>query len=253
MNYNESEQFTLYPAIDLRQGRCVRLYQGDPNAETVFSDDPVATAQRWVAEGAEWLHVVNLDGAFEQASQNPAAVQAIARAVPVPIQFGGGLRTLDDLTAAFDWGIARAVIGTAAVRDPALLDAALQRFGPERLAVGIDARDGQVAIRGWQETSELTALDLAERVKAQGVTHLIYTDISRDGTLAGPNIAKTGELAHRTSLRLIASGGIGTLDHLRQLRWLAPYGVEGAIIGQALYTGAFRLADAKHLLETFSP
>lgn len=243
----------IYPAIDLRRGRCVRLHQGDPSAETVYSDDPVATAQRWVSEGAEWLHVVNLDGAFEEASDNPRAVQAIAHSVSVPIQFGGGLRTLDDIAAALDWGVARVVLGTVAVREPELVAEAVRRFGVERIAVGIDARDGKVAIRGWQEQSEMTALELAERVKAAGVERIVYTDISRDGTLAGPNVARTGELAQRSRLRVIASGGVGSLDDLRQLRWIEPFGVEGVIVGQALYTGAVHLPAARRLLASEVP
>lgn len=243
----------IYPAIDLRRGRCVRLHQGDPAAETVYSDDPVATAGRWVAEGARWLHVVNLDGAFEEASDNPRAVQAIVRAVPVPVQFGGGLRTLDDIAAALEWGVARVVLGTVAVREPELVAEAVRRFGGDRIAVGIDARDGKVAIRGWQEQSRLTALELAERVKAAGVVRIVYTDISRDGTLAGPNVARTGELAQRSGLRVVASGGVGSLDDLRRLRWIEPYGVEGVIVGQALYTGAIRLPAARRLLESEVP
>lgn len=238
----------LYPAIDLRHGRCVRLYQGDPAAETFFSDDPVGTAARWVAEGAEWLHVVNLDGAFGESSDTPKAVQAIVQSVPLPVQFGGGLRTSDDIEAALGWGVARVVLGTAAVREPELVAEAVRRYGAARIAVGIDAREGRVAIRGWQEESELTALDVALRAKAAGAQRIIYTDIGRDATLLGPNVAATGELAQLSGLQVIASGGVGSLDHLRQLRWIEPYGVEGVIVGQALYTGVVRIPDALRML-----
>lgn len=243
----------VYPAIDIRRGRCVRLYRGDPSAETVYGDDPVAMAERWVAEGAEWLHVVNLDGALEEESDTPKAVQAIVRTVSIPVQVGGGLRTLDDMAAALDWGVARIILGTVAVREPELVEEAIRRFGAERVVVGIDARDGKVAIRGWKEQSELSALELAARMKALGVERLVYTDISRDGMLEGPNVARTGELAQQSGLRVIASGGVGSLDHLRQLRWIEPFGVDGVIVGQALYTGAVSLPAARRLLESEVP
>ncbi len=240
------EQFTItvFPAIDLRRGRCVRLVRGDPNAETVYGDDPVAAAERWVAEGAEWLHVVNLDGAFGEDSPNPRAVQAIVRAVPVPVQFGGGLRTLADVERALEWGVARVVLGTVAVTNPDLVRQVVERFGPERVVVAVDARDDRVVTHGWQSEAPLDIFTLAEQVKQLGVQRLLYTDVTRDGTLSGPNIARTGELAHRSGLRVIASGGVRSLDDILQVRWLAGYGVEGVVVGQALYKGLVSLAEA---------
>lgn len=237
----------IFPAIDLRRGRCVRLYQGDPEQETVFSDDPVATALRWADEGATWLHVVNLDGALGEQGENPAALRRIVAALAprgIPVQFGGGLRTLEDVAAALEWGVARVILGTAAIRAPEMVQKAIAQHGAERITVGLDARDGQVAIEGWQQSSGVAVLELAHQMKALGVRRVVYTDIARDGTHTGPNIAKTGELAQQSGLTVIASGGVGTLDHLRQVRWLAPYGVEGTIVGRALYDGAFSLRDA---------
>lgn len=234
----------VFPAIDLRRGRCVRLRQGDPDAETVYSDDPVATAERWVNEGAEWLHVVNLDGAFGEDSPNPAAVQAILAAVSVPVQFGGGLRSLEDVERALNWGVERVILGTVAVTQPDVVAVAVETFGAERIVVGIDARDRTVAIRGWQEESEMDALVVAMRMKERGVKRVVYTDITRDGTLEGPNVARTGELAQLSGLRFIASGGVGSLDDILQVRWIEPYGVEGVIVGQALYKGLVDLDAA---------
>jgi len=240
------EEFSIavFPAVDLRRGRCVRLVRGDPRAETVYGDDPVAVAERWAAEGAEWLHVVNLDGAFGEDSPNPKAVQAIVRAVTVPVQFGGGLRTLADVEQALSWGVARVVLGTVAVTNPDLVRHAVERFGAERIVVAVDARDTRVVTHGWQAEAELDIFTLAERVKQLGVERLLYTDVTRDGTLSGPNIARTGELAHRSGLRVIASGGVRSLDDIVQVRWLAGYGVEGVVVGQALYKGLVSLAEA---------
>jgi phosphoribosylformimino-5-aminoimidazole carboxamide ribotide isomerase len=225
----------------------VRLVQGDPNQETVFGDDPVAMALRWAVEGAEWLHVVNLDGAFGEESENPAAVRHIVEALGrrrIPVQYGGGLRTLDDVEAALGWGVARVILGTVAVREPEMVRAAVERFGAERIIVGIDARDGMVATQGWQETSAVRVLDLAQQMKALGATRVVYTDIGQDGTNRGVNVAKTGELAQKSGLKVIASGGVGSLDDLIQVRWIRPYGVEGAIVGRALYEGRFTLREA---------
>nr|WP_290668896.1 1-(5-phosphoribosyl)-5-[(5-phosphoribosylamino)methylideneamino]imidazole-4-carboxamide isomerase [Ardenticatena sp.] len=234
----------IFPAIDIRHGRCVRLLKGDPNAETVYGNDPVAMAERWVREGAEWLHVVNLDGAFGEATETVDAVKAIVRAVDIPVQFGGGLRTFDDIAEALDWGVARVVLGTVAVTNPDLVSRAIDTFGAARIVVGIDARDRTVATHGWQQETGLDIIALVMRMKQRGVERIIYTDITRDGTLQGPNVARTGELAHLSKLRVIASGGIGSLDHIRQIRWIEPYGVEGVIVGKALYEGAFSLRDA---------
>jgi phosphoribosylformimino-5-aminoimidazole carboxamide ribotide isomerase len=239
----------VLPAIDLRHGRCVRLRQGRAEDETVFGDDPAAVARRWVEQGAEWLHVVNLDGAFGEAgtdSDRPINLQRLEEihaAVPqTPIQFGGGLRTLSDVETALALGAQRVILGTVAVQHPDLVDQAIQRFGPARIVVGIDARDGHVATHGWLETSDTTAIALGRAMVDRGVQLAVYTDIARDGMLSGVNVAATSALARDTGLRVIASGGVASLDDLRGLK--AEGTIEGVIIGQALYTGAVSLPDA---------
>jgi phosphoribosylformimino-5-aminoimidazole carboxamide ribotide isomerase len=263
----------IYPAIDLRRGQCVRLRQGDPDAETVFGEDPVEMALHWVAQGAQWLHVVNLDGAFSKvptsapiASRPSAVVQRldnpndtlssselpinlrclkqIRQAVSVPIQFGGGLRSLGDVELAFEMGADRVVLGTAAVKEPELVRIAVERWGADRIVVGIDAKDGKVAIHGWQEVSEIDAIDLAHHMKCLGVRRIVYTDIGRDGMLSGVNIESTASLGDMTDLMVIASGGVASLYDIRQLKRHEHYNVEGVIVGQALYTGALDLAAA---------
>lgn len=234
------DDFTVYPAIDLRSGRVVRLAQGDPARQTTYGDDPAATAREWQAQGAEWAHVVNLDGAFGQAAEaNWQALEKIA-AVGINIQFGGGLRDIESLRRAFELGVARAVIGTAAVENPGLVDQGLSEFGPDRLAVAIDAKGGQVRIRGWSQESAAKALDLAERLRQQGVRQIVFTDVERDGIGAGVNLAATAALAQATGLRVIASGGVASLDDVRRVR---EAGLAGIIIGRALYEGRFSLRE----------
>lgn len=247
----------LFPAIDLRRGRCVRLRQGDPQAETVFGEDPAAMARYWVGLGAEWLHVVNLDGAFgdDGAAAGEASVFAglplnlrrlaeIRAAVDVPIQFGGGLRHSEDIDLALRLGATRVVLGTVAVRKPELVTASLHRFGQERIVVGIDARAGRVATHGWAQTSGIDALDLARAMATSGVQRVVYTDVARDGMLAGVDAAAVAELARLSGLRVIASGGVAGLQDIRVLKMREAEGVEGVIVGQALYTGALDLAEA---------
>ena len=247
----------VFPAIDLRQGRCVRLRQGRLEEETVFSDDPVAMAEHWVSQGAEWLHVVNLDGAFGQASSNLRVVEEIASSKfkvqssnlqpptsNLQIQFGGGLRTMTDIEGALELGLSRIILGTVAVKEPSLVAEAIRRFGAERIVVGIDARKGKVATHGWQEVSSVAATELALRVKELGVERVVYTDIARDGMLSGVNVEAVRELAQRTGLRVIASGGVSSLNDLRRLKEIETSGVEGVIIGQALYSGALELREA---------
>ncbi len=246
--------FVVFPAIDLRRGRCVRLRQGDPAAETVFSEDPAAVAQHWVDQGATWLHIVNLDGALEADAASPGAAAAlplnwrclteICRAVPTPVQFGGGLRTLADIELALTLGAARVVLGTVAVQNPALVHDALRRFGAARLVIGIDARDGFVATHGWLQTSAVPALTLAQTMHAAGVTHIVYTDIGRDGMLSGVNGEATAALARASRLQVIASGGVRDLDDIRRLLAATDDGVTGVIVGQALYSGRLALPDA---------
>lgn len=239
--------FTIYPAIDLRQGQVVRLQHGDPARQTTFSADPAATAQRWQTAGAHWLHVVNLDGAFDEAgAANWAALPKLTN-LGMQVQFGGGMRTLADVERALAAGAARVVLGTAAVENPALVADAITRFGAERVAVGIDARDGRVKTRGWQTDTAVSPLDLAQQMKAQGVTTIIYTDISRDGVLTGVNAAATAELARASGLHVIASGGVAALDDIQRVLAHAADGVAGVIIGRALYEGRVALETAVQL------
>lgn len=248
----------VFPAIDLRRGRCVRLRQGRAADETVYGTDPAAIARQWVALGAAWLHVVNLDGALGEADSatNLGRLSEIRAAVPgTPIQFGGGLRSLADIETALDLGAARVVLGTAAVQDPGLVAGALARFGAARIVVGIDARDGRVATHGWQQTSDRTATALGRAMQQQGVLRAVYTDIDRDGMLAGVNVEATAGLARDTGLRVIASGGVASLADLVRLAAVARLpaegvpqspagGIEGVIVGQALYTGEISLPEA---------
>jgi phosphoribosylformimino-5-aminoimidazole carboxamide ribotide isomerase len=230
------EAVILFPAIDLKEGQCVRLEQGDMARATVFNRDPAAQAASFAAQGFEYLHVVDLDGAFAGKPMNANAVEAMLTAVSTPVQLGGGIRDLRTIEAWFAKGIARVIIGTAAVRDPELVKAAAKAF-PGRVAVGLDARDGRVAVQGWAETSEVTALDIARRFEDAGVAAVIFTDISRDGLLKGLNLDATIALAERISIPVIASGGFASLDDVKAL--LAPRAkkLAGAIVGRALYDG----------------
>lgn len=241
---------TVFPAIDLRQGRCVRLYQGDPEQEVVFGRNPVAIAEQWVDQGAEWLHVVNLDGAFGEASDNLGVVETIASTVDAQIQFGGGLRSLADMAQMLERGVARVIVGTMAITAPETVAQAVDQFGAERLIVGIDARDERVATHGWRETSDTDVMDLAEQIMALGVNRVVYTDIARDGTMRGPDVAGTRRLAAETGLNVIASGGVASLNDVKALRAHEHAGIEGVIIGQALYTGAIDLGEAIEVAET---
>ncbi len=234
---------TVYPAIDLREGRCVRLEQGDPDRETTFSDDPAATARLWVSEGAEWLHVVDLDGAFSGERRNARAIGDIVEATGVPVQLGGGLRSVEAIRAAAEVGVQRVIIGTAAMEQPELVAQAASEF-PGRVAVGIDARDGLVATRGWTVVTDVRAADLAKRMEATGASAVIYTDIGRDGMLVGPNVAETAVLAQSLGIPVIASGGVSSLKDVEIFASLSSAGVAGLIIGRALYAGRFTLAQA---------
>ncbi|MCS7078486.1 MAG: 1-(5-phosphoribosyl)-5-[(5-phosphoribosylamino)methylideneamino]imidazole-4-carboxamide isomerase [Chloracidobacterium sp.] len=235
--------FEVIPAIDLRQGKCVRLQQGDKDSATVYAADPLAVAQRWRDEGARRLHVVNLDGAFDDDdTDNLQATARIVRGVDIPIQFGGGIRSFATAARLFELGVHRIVLGTVAVEQPALVAELITRFGAEAIVVGVDAKQGRVATHGWQVAGECTPLELAQRVQALGVTRIVYTDITRDGMLVGGNVAATAELARATGLRVIASGGVATLADLQALA--ATGVVEGCIVGKALYEGRFSLRAA---------
>lgn len=231
----------LFPAIDIRAGRVVRLAQGEAGRETPYGEDPLAQAELFVAAGAEWIHLVDLDRAFGT-GENLAIVAAITRRVGdrVRIQTGGGLRTLDALRAVLELGVSRAVLGTATVTDPALVPAAVELAGPDRLVIGLDAKAGKVAIRGWVETTDLLVADVCRRVLSEGVRHIVYTDVGRDGMLTGPDLAGCVAL-QRLGAAVIASGGVATLDDLRAVK---AAGLSGAIVGRAIYEGRFTVEQA---------
>ncbi|HVD83220.1 MAG TPA: 1-(5-phosphoribosyl)-5-[(5-phosphoribosylamino)methylideneamino]imidazole-4-carboxamide isomerase [Bradyrhizobium sp.] len=241
------EAVILFPAIDLKNGQCVRLEQGDMARATVFNLDPAAQARSFAAQGFEYLHVVDLDGAFAGKPINAHAVEAMLRAVSIPLQLGGGIRDLDTVEAWLAKGVARVIIGTAAVRDPELVKGAAKKF-PGRVAVGLDARDGKVAVEGWAETSEVTALEIARRFEDAGVTAIIFTDIARDGLLKGLNLDASIALAERISIPVIASGGLASIEDVKAL--LAPRAnkLAGAIAGRALYDGRLDPAVALALI-----
>ena len=233
----------VIPAIDLLAGQCVRLYQGDYERSQVFNNHPADVAQQWVAQAASWLHVVDLDGAKTGKLVNLAAIEAILQTVAVPIQVGGGLRDRSSVTELLNLGVRRVILGTIAVEQPQLVADLCQEF-PGQIVVGIDARNGKVATRGWLETSEVAATQLAMQMQAAGAAAIIYTDIYRDGTLQGPNLEALRELAAAISIPIIASGGISSITDLLSLLALEPLGVTGVIVGRALYTGDISLKQA---------
>ena len=237
----------LYPAIDLKDGACVRLLRGEMSEATVFNDDPAAQARAFAEAGCEWLHIVDLNGAFAGAAVNGAAVESILKSVEAPVQLGGGIRDMAAIEAWLEKGLSRVILGTVAVRDPALVKKAARAF-PGKVAVGVDARGGMVAVEGWAETTDITATDLARRFEDAGVAALIYTDIDRDGAMQGPNVEATAALAHAVSIPVIASGGVSSMDDLRALKDCgAP--LNGAISGRALYDGRIEVGAAAALLK----
>jgi phosphoribosylformimino-5-aminoimidazole carboxamide ribotide isomerase len=239
----------LIPAIDLKDGRCVRLRQGRMEDETVFSDDPVEMAGRWVREGARRLHLVDLNGAFAGMPVNGGAIRAIAAAYPdLPIQVGGGIRDEATISAYLEAGVSYCIIGTQAVKEPELVGRACRAF-PGRIIVGLDARDGQVAIRGWAELTEHRVEELARRFEGDGVSAIVYTDIGRDGMLSGPNVAATQALAESIHTPVIASGGITNLEDVRLLAAAAGHGIVGAITGRAIYEGTLDFAEGQRLAD----
>ena len=237
----------LYPAIDLKDGACVRLKRGAMDQATVYSDDPGAQAQAWQDAGAQWLHVVDLNGAFAGHSVNVAAVGAILAAATVPVQLGGGIRDMAGVERWLHAGVRRVILGSAAVKTPSLVPEACRAF-PGQIAVGIDARDGLVATEGWAETSAMRAADLALQFEDAGVAAVIYTDIGRDGMLMGLNLEQTFALAGQLRTPVIASGGVGSLSDLQALRDRAPPGIDGVIVGRALYDGRVQVSEALALL-----
>lgn len=243
----DGDVMRFYPAIDLKDGDCVRLYKGDMDAATIYGGDPAAQARAFAAAGCDWLHVVDLNGAFEGRPVNGAAVEAILAAGGQSVQLGGGIRNREMIEAWLGKGVARVILGTAAVKDPDLVIGGCRSF-PGRVAVGIDARGGRVAVEGWAEASDITALDLARKFEDAGVAAIIYTDIDRDGAMEGPNVAATVELAEAVEIPVIASGGVSSMDDLRALRDAGRGLLDGVISGRALYDGAIDAADARALL-----
>lgn len=234
----------VYPAIDLKDGQCVRLVQGKADNQTVYSNAPADVACRFQQQGAAWLHIVDLDGAFQGKPGNIKAIEAIADAVTIPFQVGGGLRSLSDIERLLQCGASRVVIGTRAVEGPDFIKQLLDKFGPECIVLGLDAREGRVAVQGWVETVELTAIELGKQMKELGVLTAVYTDVSRDGLLAGPNLEATRQVALNTGLSIIASGGVSSVEHIQSLTAMEADGVVGAIIGKALYENRITLAQA---------
>ena len=236
--------FIVYPAIDLRNGKVVRLKFGDPDQQTDYGDDPAAAGQRWIDDGASWLHVVNLDGAFgEKSAANWAALESIA-SLDSNVQFGGGIRALGDIERALNAGANRVILGTVAVEQPSLVQAAIQQFGASAIAVGIDARDGEVKTRGWLEGGGISPLDLAKQMADFGVQTIIHTDISRDGVLTGVNAEKSAKIAKATQLQVIGSGGVASLDDIQRC---IDHELAGVITGRAIYEGELNLKEAIEL------
>ena len=232
----------IFPAVDIKDGCCVRLKQGRKEEMTVYSPDPVNVARQWERQGAEWLHVVDLDGAFSGVPRNREIVKEMVRRLSIPIQLGGGIRSPEVAREYLELGVSRIIIGTSALGDRGLLTGLLEEFSPEQVIVGIDARDGMVAIKGWEDVTAVGALDLAFQMKDLGIIRTVYTDISRDGVLQGPNIPAIRNMAESTGLAVIASGGVSTVEDIAALREIP--GVEGAIVGKALYEGRITLDEA---------
>lgn len=233
----------IYPAIDIKDGRAVRLVQGEASQVTVYESDPVVVAQKWQIQGAQIIHVIDLDGAMKGAPHNFGAVKRISQTVDVPIQFGGGVREIETIHRLFDAGVSLVVLGTAVIVDIGLVKTALNLFG-ERIVVGIDARHGKVAIEGWRKATDKDVVELAVMMEDMGASRIVYTDISKDGMLVGPNLDGIRSVADSVDVPIIASGGVSSLDDIRALKELEPRGVEGVIVGKALYERAFTLPEA---------
>ena len=234
----------IIPAIDLQKGKCVRLLQGRKEAATIYDDDPVKVAKHFELAGAQLLHIVDLDAAFSDgASPNHLVLSEILQTIEIPVQFGGGLRSIADVRRAIEAGVTRVVIGTLAVESPEVVAELVRSFGGDHIAVGIDAKDGEVMVRGWEQTGKIRAIELARRVAEAGVERIIYTDVARDGMLAGVNLEHTLAVARASGLKVTASGGVSSLEDLKRLRQLGTFGVDSVIIGKALYERRFTLAE----------
>ncbi|HCR86014.1 MAG TPA: 1-(5-phosphoribosyl)-5-((5-phosphoribosylamino)methylideneamino)imidazole-4-carboxamide isomerase [Alphaproteobacteria bacterium] len=237
----------LYPAIDLKDGKCVRLYQGDFDKTTIFNDSPADQASKFAMEGAEYIHLVDLNGALQGRSVNIEPVKSILKAISIPAQLGGGIRTIENIETWLTLGISRVILGTVATKDPELVITACKKF-PGRIAVGIDAKNGKVAVEGWYKESDISVIELAKKFENAGVAAIIYTDISKDGTMTGADFEGTADLAKSISIPVIASGGISSLDDLRKIKALEKNGVAGVISGRALYEKAFTIKQALSIL-----
>lgn len=233
----------IFPAIDIRGGKCVRLLKGDFAQETVFSDKPEEMAKKWQAQGAEFLHLVDLDGALAGSPQNLATVEKILAAVDIPVELGGGIRTLESIDEVLALGVRRVILGSVAVRDPELVKTACAKYG-DRIVVGIDAKDGIVAVDGWGVSGDVEATALAKEMKKAGVKTIIYTDISRDGTLSGVNVEATAKLARESGVAIVASGGVKSIADIEALKPYEKAGIEGVIVGKSIYMGTLDLAEA---------
>lgn len=238
------KNFTIFPAIDLRNGRVVRLKYGDPNQQTTFSDDPLATGQKWLDAGTSWLHIVNLDGAFDESGAANWAILPKLTQLPCKLQFGGGVRRMTDIENVLSSGVSRVILGTVAIENPELVKTAVAQFGAEKIVVGIDARDGRVKTRGWQTDTAVSPSELGKRMADMGIQTIIFTDINRDGVLTGVNATATAELAKATGLQVIASGGVASIDDIVHCQKHQEDGVVGVITGRAIYDGRISLKEA---------
>lgn len=240
-------KFTIFPAIDLRNGRVVRLEHGDPDKETVFGKDPAKMAQKWIDAGAKWLHVINLDGAMDEAgAANWAALPAITE-LDAKVQFGGGIRSMDDISRALDAGVNRVILGTVAIEKPEIVSEAIAKFGKNKIVVGIDSRNGRVKTRGWQRDTAMNPVDLGKDMKERGAKTIIYTDIGRDGVLTGVDVQATVQLSQVTGLQVIAAGGVASMEDIHRCHAQAKHGLVGVITGRAIYDGSLNLQEAFEL------